>query len=583
MTVINPFDFFLEPDAETVSVLVRRRRCARSWRRSCDVAPRGPAACASSSRTIDRTPTAARSTSWSISISGCSSEIGYLIRMEPGVQTLRGNARARQRLVPRLGLAAGADAAAPGLRGALRLGLPDSAHGRREVARRPERAGRRLHRPARLGRGLSARAPAGSGSTRRRGLFAGEGHIPLACTPEPTQRRADHRQRRARCEVRVRPRDERRRGSTKIRASRSRTPTSSGSAIDALGDSVDERACAPATCGSRWAASRRSSRSTTWKARSGTPPRSGRTSGGWPASLFARLRDTLRARRAAALRPGQVVSGRIAAALGVQLLLADRRRADLARSERWSPIRDRDYGYDDRRRRSDSPTRWPSGSASIRSHVHRRLRGRAGTTCWKERRLPVNVDPERQQAGRSRRSASGLRRVFEQGLGKPVGLRAAAAARGRARTDRSGRAGCGCCGREHLFLIPGDSPMGFRLPLQSRCRGSPRTSVQTVWTIDPDGARSRSPLPRAAARLRSSQPASAAATTRGTRRQSSTHEPHVLDAGCRTGPVVRTALCVEPREGVLRVFLPPVASAEDYLELVAADRRHGRAARRCRC
>ena len=34
--------------------------------------------------------------------------------------------------------------------------------------------------------------------------------------------------------------------------------------------------------------------------------------------------------------------------------------------------------------------------------------------------------------------------------------------------------------------------------------------------------------------------------------------------------VVRTALCVEPREGRLHVFMPPLDSAEDFVELLAA-------------
>ena len=33
--------------------------------------------------------------------------------------------------------------------------------------------------------------------------------------------------------------------------------------------------------------------------------------------------------------------------------------------------------------------------------------------------------------------------------------------------------------------------------------------------------------------------------------------------------IIRTALCVEPRHGRLHVFMPPVGTTEDYLDLIA--------------
>ena len=71
MTVINPFDFFLEPHAEHISVRLRRAAAAASWRRSSRWRPPGPRLQAF--LRVDRRASAARrSTSWSISIAGCS-------------------------------------------------------------------------------------------------------------------------------------------------------------------------------------------------------------------------------------------------------------------------------------------------------------------------------------------------------------------------------------------------------------------------------------------------------------------------------------------------------------------------------
>ena len=84
-----------------------------------------------------------------------------------------------------------------------------------------------------------------------------------------------------------------------------------------------------------------------------------------------------------------------------------------------------------------------------------------------ERKLPANVDPLRQPARRPEERAR-LARVFERGLGRAGRLRAAAAALADAATAAAlGERALDAARASKLFLVPGDSPLGFRLPLDS--------------------------------------------------------------------------------------------------------------------
>jgi uncharacterized protein (DUF2126 family) len=193
---------------------------------------------------------------------------------------------------------------------------------------------------------------------------------------------------------------------------------------------------------------------------------------------------------------------------------------------------------------------------------------------WRERRLPTNVDPLKSEL-KDPMERTRLARIFEDGLKEVVGF-ALPLTRGVAGSARFWRSGPWHLRTERMFLIPGDSPMGFRLPLDSLDWVEPKDYPYAV-AIDPMEA--RGPLPtHAAFRAISATNGDARAGNVPIGQQRREQDLRPPAPGQSDDSVVRTALCAEVRDGLLHLFLPPLETAEDFLELaaviedVAADR-----------
>jgi len=179
---------------------------------------------------------------------------------------------------------------------------------------------------------------------------------------------------------------------------------------------------------------------------------------------------------------------------------------------------------------------------------------------WREHRLPANVLAEDAKLA-DELERKRLARVYGEGLGSTVGsvLPIRRVITDGARRWQSGkwffRAG-------ELFLVPGDSPIGLRLPLESLPWVSPNN-------LDPDFERDpfavKEPLP--------SRQSFERVQSRGESSGIEAFRPIAQDlpvVGREDPGVVRTALTVESREGRLHVFYPPLFAAEDWLALTAA-------------
>ncbi len=212
---------------------------------------------------------------------------------------------------------------------------------------------------------------------------------------------------------------------------------------------------------------------------------------------------------------------------------------------------------------------------------------------WKEARLPVNVDPLDSKLKDPVERAR-IARVFSQGLERIVGytlpLRWAGLTPG-------GRWASGRWALRDgtLFLIPGDSPMGFRLPLDalpyvpdaeldSHPERDPFEPVAPLHKRrDAPYDSKRDEIARRYGRITEPDQPREAFQEQGGRpdQMARRHGRAPLTEDYRQpladqfalpddypAELVRTALCIEARQGRLYCFMPPLTHLEHWLDLV---------------
>lgn len=171
---------------------------------------------------------------------------------------------------------------------------------------------------------------------------------------------------------------------------------------------------------------------------------------------------------------------------------------------------------------------------------------------WKKDQLPDNVDPLK-VAKKDSSERRTLAKVLEQGLEDPVGFTIPL---GWDPDENRWYSSKWTFRRDQMFLIPGDSPMGLRLPLNSipwvtEKRRKPQPEKSPFEKDLPLGDFHQTSEDRRVSKIETAW-------------QVGQEVDEVLD------PIPHTAICLEPRDGRLYVFLPPVQLLEPFLDLIAS-------------
>ena len=183
------------------------------------------------------------------------------------------------------------------------------------------------------------------------------------------------------------------------------------------------------------------------------------------------------------------------------------------------------------------------------------------TAEWlvKEANLPPNVTPDNSKL-EDPEERHRIAQVFDRGLTNPVGFVLPVQPWQTKAGRRKWYSERWRLRRGRVFLVPGDSPVGYRIPLNALPWLSP-AQYPYINPMDPTIDRPDLPPPADLDDVRKTQ--ALASFIPNTPVQG-----FVAQTPTEIEGFVRTALSVEPRNGRLCVFMPPVTMLEDYIDLL---------------
>ncbi|MGC6430589.1 MAG: DUF2126 domain-containing protein [Jejuia sp.] len=163
---------------------------------------------------------------------------------------------------------------------------------------------------------------------------------------------------------------------------------------------------------------------------------------------------------------------------------------------------------------------------------------------WEEGKMPIDIDPTKENGNLLVKDK--LKEILKDGRSKPVGY---------VLPLNNFDGNWFTCDwkfrRQHIFLIPGNSPIGLRLPLGSLIQ---KPKQKEFPVVQPDKFSKQKAFPNY---------------------KSSITKRHKAFVNNKIKPpkdeyFIRTALCAEIRDNKLYLFLPPIDTAEMFLDLMAS-------------